>query len=180
MKSSAMGSWCGGLALIAIAAGLCNPAAAGEESTLKGFSAWSTRGVAFQTGPHEATFVGALVGPIFAETDNGFIKSGQLTCPTIVQIGLEDGKELGQGRCTITAQDGALMFAQITCSGVFMVGCEGTLTLTGGMGRFSGISGSGKVTIRSDLQRFVPVSEGTAAQDGTGSLSFWELHYKIP
>ncbi len=180
MRASTTGLWCGGLALLIAAAGPCNSAAAGDEGTVKAFAAWTARGATFQTGVHEATFVGSLAGPIFVETDKGMVNSGRLSCPAIVDIGLDDGKERGEGRCTITARDGAQIYAEITCTGVFMIGCHGDLKLTGGTERFAGITGTGKAMIRSDLQRFVPVSEGAAAQDGTGSLILTGLHYKIP
>ncbi len=62
-----------------------------------------------------------------------------------------------------------------------MVGCNGELKFTGGTERFAGISGEGKLTIRSDLQQFVKDAGGDSFQeDATGSLNLTGLHYKIP
>jgi hypothetical protein len=180
MALSAMRRWCGGLAMLLLAARPSGPALADEEATVKAFAAWQGEGRTLQTGPHEATFVGSLVGPMFVETENGILKSGRLACPAIVEIGLEDSTQRGQGRCTITAQDGARIYAEITCSGIFLIGCRGDLKLTGGTERFAGISGGGKVTIRSDLRQFTSSSDDEVETDATGSLSLLDLHYKIP
>jgi hypothetical protein len=180
MSNSAMG--CGSyiLAMLAVLAGSYGPAAAGEEATVKAFAAWIGDGRTFQTGPKEATFIGDLAGPMFVETEQGIIKTGRLLCPAIVEIGLDDGKQRGEGRCTITAPDGARVYAEISCTGVYMVGCNGELKLTGGTGRFSGITGGGKVTIRSDLRQIGAASEGSVKEDASGSLVLPEFHYKIP
>jgi hypothetical protein len=176
MKALAIGLLCAGLALI----GLCPPAAAADEPSIKAVAAWTARGVTFQTGPHAATFVGALAGPIFVETEKGLVHSAQMMCPAMVEIGLDDGKEHGQGRCTFTATDGAVVYAELNCTGVYMVGCSGTLKLIGGTDRFAGITGSGKAVIRSDLQKFVAVADKAAAAEGTGSMFISALKYTLP
>ncbi|HUC65369.1 MAG TPA: hypothetical protein VMA53_08075 [Stellaceae bacterium] len=153
---------------------------ASEEATVKIFVIWQGEGRTLQTGPHEATFVGSLSGPVYVDTENGLIRSGLMTCPAILELGLDDGKERGRGRCTITAQDGAQIYADIECTGVYMIGCDGDLKLTGGTKKFEGISGGGKVTIRPDSRQITPVPNGAAKEEGTGSLEAGELHYKLP
>ena len=153
---------------------------AGEDTTVKAFAAWQGQGETFRTGSAEATFIGALNGVIYVETENGPVAAGHMTCPAIIEIGLEDATQRGQGRCTITAQDGAQIFAKIACVGVYLVGCNGDLELTGGSARFSGISGGGRVTIRSDTRLIAPLSGDTAREAGTGSLYVAALHYKLP
>ena len=180
MGASARERSCGAIAVLAFVVGSCGPATAGEEATVKVFSAWLGDGRTFQTGPKEATFIGDLAGPMFVETEQGIVKAGRLLCPAIVEIGLDDGKQRGEGRCTVTAPDGERIYAEITCTGVYMIGCNGELKLTGGTGRFSGVSGGGKVTIRSDLRLIGASSEGSVKEDASGSLILQELHYKIP
>jgi hypothetical protein len=174
MKVSAIGF------LLVAAMAICQPAAAADETSVKAFVAWTARGVTYQTGPHQATFVGALAGPVFVDMGKGLVHAGQLMCPTVVEIGLEDGKETGQGRCVITAKDGAVIYAQLNCSGVYMIGCHGALKFTGGTDRFTGITGGGKAVIRSDLQQFVAVTDKAAAGEGVGSLSLPDIKYKLP
>jgi len=169
-----------GLAVMVVAVGLCRPASAAEEATVKVFSAWQGQGGTFQTGPKEATFVGVLTGRMYAETEKGPIESGLMVCPGTLKIGLEDGKQTGAGACTITAKDGAQIYAEIACTGVYLVGCNGDLKLTGGTGRFEGISGGGKMILRSSFLKTTSVSTGVVKDEGTGILYVQELHYKIP
>ncbi len=179
MKNSMLGRGAG-LAALVIAVGLCQPAAAGEEATIKAFAQWQGQGHTFQTGGHEAMFVGALVGRMYVETENGPLQSGLMSCPVTVEIGLEDGKQHGEGRCSIAGKDGAQVYAKIACTGVYLVGCNGDLTLTGGTGRFAGITGGGKVLIRSDARQISAVSDSMTKDEGTGILYLSELHYTLP
>jgi hypothetical protein len=165
---------------VLMSAAAAAPSVAGEEATVKALAAWQGQGRTYQTGPHQATFVGSLTGPMYVETENGLIRSGFMTCPAIVQIGLEDGKQRGQARCSIAAKNGAQIYAEITCTGVYLVGCDGELKLTGGTKQFAGISGGGKVTIRSDSRQIAALSDNAAQEQGTGSLYVPELHYKLP
>ena len=170
---------CLAAAIVMIVAGHARTQAS-EEATVKVFVIWQGEGRTLLTGPHQATFVGSLSGPVYVDTENGLIRSGLMTCPAILELGLDDGKERGRGRCTITAQDGAQIYADIECSGVYMVGCNGDLKLTGGTKRFEGISGGGKVMVRPDSREITPMRNGPAKEEGTGSLEARELHYKLP
>lgn len=169
-----------GLAVLVVAAGLCRPAAAGEDVTIKAFAQWQGQGHTYQTGAHEAMFVGALVGRMYVETDKGPLQSGLMNCPLTVEIGLEDGAQQGEGRCSISAKDGAQIYAKIACTGIYLIGCNGDLTLTGGTGRFAGITGGGKVLVRSDARQIAAVSDSMTKDEGTGILYVAELHYTLP
>jgi hypothetical protein len=170
----------GALAVLLAAVGLGRIASAGEDATITAFVAWQGQGRIFQTGAKEAEFVGAIVGRVYTETDKGPIASGLMECPAMLTIGLETGRQTGTGRCLITAKDGSLIYGEISCKGVYMVGCDGELKLTGGSGRFAGISGGGPVIIRSELRQVVTTSEGMVGQQGSGILYLHALHYKIP
>jgi hypothetical protein len=173
--------WCAGAAAtLIVAAGPSRPAAAGEEATITAFASWHGEGSTIQTGAEQATFVGALTGRIYVETERGPLASGSLACPAMVEIGLKDDAQHGQGRCTITARDGAQIFAEIACSGYYLLGCNGDLKLTGGTERFSGITGGGKVIIRSDERRITVKRDRSMGEEGSGILYVKELSYKLP
>jgi hypothetical protein len=172
--------FCGGLAILVAAFGLCQPVEAAEEGTITVFSAWEGQGNTYQTGPKEATFVGVITGRMYVETDKGPVESGTMICPATVKIGLEDGKQRGSAGCTITAKDGAQIYAEVTCTGVFLVGCTGDFKLTGGSARFEGISGGGKAIIRSSFREITPVTKGATKDVGSGILYLKDLAYKIP
>lgn len=155
-------------------------AAAGEEATIEAFAAWQGAGQVYETGPKEAVFVGALAGTVYVETEKGPLESGHMVCPAIVTIDLTDGSQTGSGRCTITSQDGARVYAEIECEGVHLIGCDGEFKLTGGTGRFEGISGGGPVLIRSDFRKIGASAGGVVEQEAAGIMYWRELTYRIP
>lgn len=181
MEKSTASRRCGIAAALMFGGGLVQPAAmAAEEATIKAFSAWQGQGRTFQTGPQEATFVGAFAGTVYVETEKGPIRSGQMVCPAIVTIDLDDGSQQGTGRCSVTAEDGAQLFAELSCSGFHLLGCDGEFKLTGGSGRFEGITGGGPVTIRSELREISVSSESGASEQGRGIIYWSALHYTLP
>jgi hypothetical protein len=103
-----------------------------------------------------------------------------MICPAMVTIGTEDASQRGTGHCTFTQLDGAEIYADITCTGIYLIGCSGELKLTGGTKRFEGISGGGPVLIRSDSRQISVVTAGVVKEEGTGVLSVQELRYKLP
>lgn len=171
---------CGALAMVLLAVGLLRPAAAAEEATVKMFAAWRGQGNTFQTAPKQATFVGAIVGQVYTDTEKGPVHTGTMVCPAMLTIGLEDASQRGTGRCTITELDGSEIYAEIACTGVYLVGCAGDLKLTGGTKRFEGVSGGGRVTIRSDFRKITMVTADVTREEGTGILFVQALRYKLP
>jgi hypothetical protein len=150
-----------------------------EQGTIKAFAAWRGDGQAVQTGVDEATFIGAIAGTVYVDTVKGPVDSGQLVCPAMLLVNMKDGTQSGSGRCAITTNDGARIFAQLTCTGVHLVGCDGDFTLIGGTGRFAGITGGGRFTVRSKLQQLVEVP-GVVAETLNGIMFWPELRYAIP
>jgi hypothetical protein len=170
----------GSAGALALGLALSWPAAAGEEGAIKAFASWQGRGRLFETGPKEATFVGSLAGTMYVETEKGPLASGALVCPAMVRINLEDGSQMGTGRCTITAKDGARVYAEVSCTGVHLIGCDGDFKLTGGTGRFEGVTGGGPLTLRSDFRELAASSDGSLMQEAAGIIYWRELQYKIP
>lgn len=159
---------------------LCGTAFAASEGTVEAFATWKGHGQLFETGPKEMTFVGAISGALYVKTEKGPLDSGSLTCPAIVVISIEDGSQKGSGRCTLAAKDGARVYAEIACSGYHLVGCDGELRFTGGTGRFEGISGGGKLTIRSEFGEVDAHSEAAVSERASGIIFWPALHYALP
>jgi hypothetical protein len=166
------------VALILLAAAAAGPARAGEE-TINAFAPWVGRGGTFQTGPADMTFVGSLVGRLYAETDKGPIAWGRIVCPGMIKIA-EDGAQKGTGSCTIVANDGARIYAELTCAGSFMAGCDGELKITAGTERFAKVTGQGPVVVRSDQRTITVQSEVTSSDESTGILVLRGFKYKTP
>lgn len=165
---------------VAFACAAPRPAGAAEEATIKAFVAWQGAGQTLQTGIDEATFIGAISGTVYVETEKGPVDSGQIVCPAMLSIGLESGAQNGSGRCTVTARDGAQIFAAFACAGVHLIGCDGDFTLTGGTGRFQGITGGGRVVLRSGSRTLTAVGGSGVAETGSGILFWPALNYKLP
>jgi hypothetical protein len=166
-------------AILLLGAGTAQSAAPGDEESITAFATWVGQGGTFQTGAKDLTFVGTLVGTVYVETEKGPVASGRMICPAMVKVE-EDASQRGTGSCAITAKDGAKIFADIACTGVFMVGCEGDFKLTGGTERFAGVTGSGPVLIRSELRTISVLSDVASKDQATGILYLRDLHYKLP
>ena len=166
-----------------LAAGLiATPTVAAEEQTVNAFAAFEGEGKVYVTGENKGTFVGAIVGQLFVESEKGPLPAGRIVCPGMMQIDLKNGKQAGSGQCTITAEDGARAFGVWSCRGVHFIGCNGKLMLIGGTGRAAGISGSGPLTVRTTSGGVMKSSSNkdSVARFGTGVLVLRGFTYKKP
>lgn len=167
-------------AAMALIAAPTMPAFAAEETVISAFSAWRGDGQLVQTSANEAMFVGSLDGTVYVNTDKGPVEAGQMVCPAVVRIDLASGLQTGTGNCTMTAQDGARLFSELSCTGVHLVGCSGQMKLTGGTGRFEGVAGGGDFTLRSSLHD-IELTTAASAQETAHGIMFWpELRYTLP
>lgn len=112
-----------------------------------------------------------------------------LSCPATVKVKTADRSQVGSAICAISTKDGGQVTAELKCSGVYLLGCSGDATITGGTGRFAGITGDGKFTIRSDLAQETGGAgragqmsgPGMPTMESMGGILFFEsLHYKLP
>jgi hypothetical protein len=163
-----------------VIAGTALPAAAAEEATVKAFVAWTGSGQTLQTAVNEATFIGSISGTVYVETEKGPIASGEMICPATVRIELDSGAQTGTGRCVMMAPDKAQIFAEFTCTGYHLIGCDGDFTLTGGTGRFEGITGGGRGVLRSNQRTLTAVGGDGITETGSGILFWQALSYKLP
>ncbi len=174
----------GAMALAAIVAAslIVTPTVAAEEQTINAHAAYVSEGKIYQTGENRATFVGALVGQLYIESDKGPLLAGRIVCPGMMALDLKNANQAGTGRCTITAKDGAQVFAVWSCRGMLMIGCKGKMMLTGGTGRTAGVSGSGPLIVRSGSTIMTKASsgDGAVARLGNGLLVLRGFKYKTP
>jgi hypothetical protein len=165
---------------VALVCAAHRPAAAAEEATVKAFVAWQGSGQTLQTAVNEATFIGSISGTVYVETEKGPVAGGQMVCPATVRIDLESGAQSGTGRCVMTAEDGARLFGEFSCAGFHLIGCDGDFTLTGGTGRFAGITGGGRGVLRAGERTLTPVAGAGVVETGRGILFWPALSYKLP
>ena len=156
--------------------------AAAEEQIINAHAAFVGEGKIYQTGENRGTFVGAMVGQLFVESEKGPLHAGQIVCPAMMALDLVNGEIAATGRCTITAEDGARIFGVWSCRGMHRVGCNGRMMLTGGTERNTGVSGAGSLTIRPTSALLMKTSsDGTAVdQLGGGVLILRDFKFKAP
>lgn len=170
------------LAAILAANLIGTPTVAAEERTVNAFAAYEGEGKVYLTGENKGTFVGAIIGELFVESEKGPLHSGRITCPAMLQIDLLSGKQSGSGQCTITGEDGAQAFGVWSCRGVHLLGCDGTLMLIGGTKRAAGISGSGPMTVRTTARGLVktPSDKESVTTLGSGVMVLRGFKLKTP
>jgi len=158
------------------------PGAEAQEQTLDGFMAWEGAGAVYESGPDEGTFVGAISGTLFIQTEKGPAAAGAMVCPVLLEIDLRDATQHGEGKCVVTGDDGAKAFTAWTCRGVHRIGCDGEMTLTGGSGRLQGITGKGALSVRTINGVGVTnaMAGGAVAEGLRGLLTPEEMTYSLP
>jgi hypothetical protein len=160
---------------------VCIPAEAAEEHTVKMTSAWVGQGRFIPVGDNKAFFVGTFSGILFAEKDEGQLHTGKILCPGTLELDLNEGKQEGEGRCLIADADGNQVFARWTCTGVHLIECKGRFEITGGTGRFQGITGASDFRVRSGLAEWALGEVGEGVEETAAGLAEWPaLTYRIP
>ena len=149
-------------------------------STISAVIPWQGQGQIFPVGTNKFRFLGSLEGIMYVETAEGDMNEAFVRCPIVQNIDAVDGSTSASGSCVIVASTTDSAFAEISCEGIAGL-CSGEFKLTGGTGRFEGISGSGKMTVRSPVHALVAdLSEGTIVHVAAGILQMPELKYSLP
>ncbi len=168
------------LSALLVAAVLPPALAQSEENGINASSVVRGKGTGFRVAEKIGTFVGTLEGPFYVEGSEGPVRAGTLVCSAALEIKTEDRAHQGSGRCLIMAEEGGEVFGQYSCTGHFLVGCSGTFTITGGTGRFAGITGGGPMTARTSVGKFGSGTSVTRDLEVEGIVFWRDLKYKLP
>ena len=141
---------------------------------------WQGQGQIFPIGTDKLRFLGSIEGIMYVETAEGVLNEAFVQCPIVQDIDVTSETTSATGNCTIVVSTEDAVFAELTCTG--MQGfCSGEFKLTGGTGRFSGISGSSRMTVRSPVHALArDLSDGTVLQIAAGILQLPELTITLP
>jgi hypothetical protein len=157
-----------------------SPSWAAQEATVKASAAWIGQGRFLPMGAGMSYFVGSFSGVLFVDNDQGPFNTAKILCPGTLEVNLNGGAQRGEGRCLITLNATDQIYAKWTCAGVHQVECKGTFTLTGGTGRFAGITGESEFRVRSAIAELT-ARPGELAQETAAGLAEWpSLRYRIP
>ena len=151
-----------------------------ETRTISAIIPWQGQGQLFPVAAGKLQFLGALEGIMYVETAEGDMNEAFVRCPIVQDIDGNDRSTSATGKCVITVSPDDAVFADMTCKGV-AGSCKGEFTLTGGLGRFEGVSGSGKMTVRSPVHALAAdLSDGTVVHAAAGLLQIPELKVRLP
>jgi len=157
-----------------------SPSWGAQEGTVKAAAAWVGQGRFLPTGAGISYFVGTFSGVLFVDKDEGPFNTAKILCPATLEVNVNGGSQRGEGRCLITLNPTDQVYAKWTCTGVHQVECKGTFTLTGGTGRFAGITGESEFRVRSAIAELV-ARPGELVQETAAGLAEWPtLRYRIP
>ncbi len=149
-------------------------------STISAVIPWQGQGQIFPVDTNKLRFLGSLEGIMYVENAEGEMNEAFVRCPIVQNIDTADGSTSASGNCVIVVSAEDSIFAELTCNGIAGL-CRGEFKLTGGTGRFAGISGSSKMTIRSPVHALAAnLSEGTVVHVAAGILQIPELKYSLP
>jgi hypothetical protein len=168
--------------LVCLSSLMClGAAAAGAETgTERATIPWEGKGRVYRIGPETVLFLGAMKGIVYAERDDGILNEGFMVCPLTQRINLTAGASSAVGQCEILVEGDHVIYAEFVCEGP-LGRCEGEFRLTDGGGRFKGISGSSKLTVRAPLHVIaVDVASGSEVRVATGLAELPELKFRIP
>ena len=117
---------------------------------------------------------------MYVETVEGEMNEAFVQCPIIQDIDRESQKNTVSGNCTIIVSMEDAVFAELTCEGERGL-CRGKVELTGGKGRFNGVSGSSKMVVRSPVPALTAAqSDGTVLHVAAGIIQSPKLIVKLP
>ena len=117
-----------------------------EQREVKAMAPWKGEGFAFPVGNDQVYMVAVFSGIMFVENAQGALHAGSLVCPATVQADLKTMTKSGKGHCIITNPEGERVYAEFSCAGD-LESCGGPFTLTGGTGKFTGITGAGEMIL---------------------------------
>jgi len=141
---------------------------------------WQGQGEVFPIGIDKLRFLGSIEGVMYIESAEGAMDEAFVECPIVQNIDLSNQSISSTGNCTIVVSTEDAVFAELACEGVKGF-CLGEFKLTGGTGRFSGISGSGEMTVRSPMHALVAdLSDGTVLNVASGILQIPALTFTLP
>lgn len=141
-------------------------------------SSWIGTGEFLELGNGDQVVNGIVKGVLISRHKDGgkmVVHSSKLTCPVRVNLNRSKDTQAIEGLCTIVAHEGKdIAFGHWKCSGSLKV-CEGEFVFTGGLGGWTGISGTTpfQTSIVFELQ------EGKTGQ-AVGYAVWPNLTYSLP
>jgi len=171
---------------VAAALGAVPAPARAEEATVSLVSPVTGRGFYFETGVNRAQFLGALNGLVYVQSGPETLDGARIVCPVTFGFDSLSTNFTAEGSCALSRGDDDKVFMQWSCAGTLARGCRGRFTVTGGTGRFRGITGESEAVMRMSMTEFAEVPKeqragiGVVRQIGEGLIVLPSLRYRLP
>jgi len=166
--------------MVAILLLTITPAQAAKEGTVQAIIPWEGEGRVFHVGTNRLMFLGSLKGVMYIENAAGEMHEGLVVCPIVQELNMETGATQASGRCEITTGPDSVAYAQLTCKGK-PGECAGEFIVDEGEGEFAGITGSGKLSVRSPIRTIIAdLPSGAVLRVASGLAVIKNLNYSIP
>jgi len=154
------------------------------EKTVKIMAPWESEGQLYRVSANEVLVQGHSQGMMYIDAGKDTIdalNTAVFQCPGKTLMNMANGKLESIGNCVISRGDQEnLMFAEYICKGITGK-CEGKFTITGGIGKYKGASGSGKMIVRTVMADVLgDVRSGTVVKGSTGLVIWPALKVNIP
>ncbi len=157
---------------------LSGPALAAEKS-IEVIMTWTGEGTIHSIGTDKVLFMGEFEGIMYTESTEGELDAAFANCRANQHINVKTKKTEASGYCNVAVSGEDTVFAKWTCSGELGV-CKGKFTLTGGTGKFKGVTGSSDLTIRSVISHVAAgMSSGSLHRTASGLAILPKLTYKL-
>ena len=155
-------------------------AQAAESGTVQVIIPWQGEGKVYRVAPTQMKFLGEIEGIMYIESSEGEMHEAFVSCPITQKLDLESGTTVAEGECEISASSDTVLFAELSCKGE-VGSCQGEFRLTGGLGNFAGISGSGGLHVRSPIRALAAdLGSGAVLRIGSGLAVITDLKFRIP
>ena len=166
--------------LVALLLLTISPAQAAKEGTVQAIIPWEGEGRVFHVGINALVFLGSLKGVMYVENAEGEMHEALVVCPILQEINLETGATNARGRCEITISADSVVYAKLSCAGK-PGECAGEFMVVEVEGEFTGITGSGKLSVRSPIRTLIAdLPTGALLRVASGLAVIKDLKFSIP
>ena len=147
------------------------------ESTVKILAPWQGHGQVFKIAPDKVKIVGSFDGIMYIDNGKGELDAAIFTCPGTEYINLATKKASIQADCVITkgtekGKKVKIAYAKLKADG--QPGAfDGNFEIVGGEGAWKGISGGGKVTIRTAIGDMAVNKKTGEVINAAAGLAVW-------
>ncbi len=124
--------------------------AIGADVTLKILAPWQGKGQVFKIAPNKVKVVGSFDGIMYIDQGRGELDAAVFMCPGTEYINLDTKRATIEADCMISKGKNKVAYARLTAKGE-LGALDGDFVIVGGERQWKGMSGKGKVTIRTAL-----------------------------